>query len=57
MIKQRNESGLNFMPARSVNFWAEVRWDGAGSPVFGPTTISHLRSHQWTYALEMLLQF
>jgi hypothetical protein len=49
--------GLNFMPARSVNFRPEVRWDVAGSPVFGPTTASHLQSHQWTYAFEMLVKF
>lgn len=50
-------TGPNFMPTRSVNFRPEVRWDGAGSPVFGPTTESHLRSHQWTYAFEMLVKF
>jgi hypothetical protein len=49
--------GLNFMPARSVNFRPEIRWDVAGSPVFGPTTASHLQSHQWTYAVEMLIKF
>ena len=49
--------GVNFMPARSVNFRPEVRWDVAGSPVFGPTTASHLQSHQWTYAFEMLVKF
>jgi len=49
--------GLNFMPAHSVNFRPEVRWDVAGSPVFGPTTASRLQSHQWTYALEMLVKF
>jgi hypothetical protein len=50
-------TGPNFMPMRYVNFRPEVRWDGAGSPVFGPTTTSHLRSHQWTYAFEMLVKF
>jgi hypothetical protein len=49
--------GVNFMPTASVNFRPEVRWDGADSPVFGPTTASHLESHQWTYAVEMLLKF
>ena len=49
--------GLNFMPTRSVNFRPEVRWDVAGSAVFGPTTASHLQSHQWTYAFEMLVKF
>jgi len=49
--------GLNFMPARSVNFRPELRWDVAGSPVFGPITTSRLQSHQWTYAFEMLLKF
>ena len=48
---------LNFMPARSVNFRPEVRWRVAGSPVFGPTTASHLQSHQWTYASEVLGKF
>ena len=50
-------TGPNFMPARSVNFRPEVRWDVAGTPVFGPATASRLRSHQWTYALEMLVKF
>ena len=49
--------GVNFMPTRSVNFRPEIRWDVAGSPVFGPTTASHLQSHQWTYAFEMLIKF
>jgi hypothetical protein len=49
--------GVNFMPTHSVNFRPEVRWDVAGSPVFGPTTASHLQSHQWTYAFEMLIKF
>jgi len=49
--------GVNFMPTVSVNFRPEVRWDGADSAVFGPTTASHLQSHQWTYALEMLVKF
>jgi len=50
-------TGPNFMPTRYLNFRPEVRWDGAGSPVFGPTTESRLRSHQWTYAFEMLVKF
>jgi hypothetical protein len=50
-------TGVNFMPTQFVNFRPEVRWDGADSPVFGPTTASHLQSHQWTYALEMLVKF
>jgi len=49
--------GLNFMPTVFVNFRPEVRWDGADSPVFGPTTAAHLQSHQWTYAFEMLVKF
>jgi len=49
--------GPNFMPAPYVNFRPEIRWDGAGSPVFGPATGSHLQSHQWTYAFEMLVKF
>jgi putative OmpL-like beta-barrel porin-2 len=49
-------TGVTFMPAPSVNFRPEVRWDVAGAPVFGPTA-SHLQSHQWTYAVEMLLKF
>jgi Putative beta-barrel porin-2, OmpL-like. bbp2 len=49
--------GVNFMPTRSVNFRPEVRWDGADNAVFGPTNASHLQSHQWTYAVEMLLKF
>jgi hypothetical protein len=48
--------GPNFMPARSVNFRPEVRWDVAGSPVFGSTTTLHLQSHQWPYAFEMLVK-
>jgi len=50
-------TGINLMPAPSVNFRPEVRWDVAGAPVFGPTTTSHLQSHQWTYAVEMLVKF
>jgi len=50
-------SGVNFMPRRFLNFRPEVRWDGADNPVFGPTTALHLQSHQWTYALEMLVKF
>ena len=50
-------TGLNFMPARAINFRPEVRWDVAGGAVFGPTTGSHLQSHQWTYAFEMLAKF
>jgi hypothetical protein len=49
--------GVNFMPTSSVNFRPEVRWDAADNPVFGPTTASHLQSHQWTYAFETLVKF
>ena len=49
-------TGLNFMPSRWVNFRPEVRWDGAGKAVFGPTS-SRLQSHQWTYAFDMLVKF
>ena len=49
--------GVNFMPTRPVNFLPEVRWDAADNPVFGPTTASHLQSHQWTYAFETLVKF
>jgi Putative beta-barrel porin-2, OmpL-like. bbp2 len=49
--------GPNFMPSRSVNFRPEVRWDIAGRPVFGPATPAHLQSHQWTFALDMLVKF
>jgi hypothetical protein len=44
------------MPTRYLNFRPEVRWDGAGSPVLGPTTTSHLRRHQWTYVFELLVK-
>ena len=49
--------GINFMPLRSLNFRPEVRWDGADSPVFGPSSASHLQSHQWTFAFDMLVKF
>ena len=49
--------GFNFMPARSVNFRPEVRWDVASRPVFGPAMSPHLRSHQWTFAFDMLVKF
>jgi Putative beta-barrel porin-2, OmpL-like. bbp2 len=50
-------TGINYMPTRFVNFRPEIRWDVAGHPVFGPTMASHLQSHQWTYAFEMLVKF
>lgn len=50
-------AGINFMPARSVNFRPEVRWDGADAYVFGPESAPNLRNHQWTCAVEMLLKF
>jgi hypothetical protein len=36
---------------------AKVRWDMASSPVFGPIGSSNLQSHQWTFALDILLKF
>jgi len=49
--------GPNYMPARMINFRPEVRWDVASNPVFGPTGSTHLKSHQWTAAVEMLIKF
>jgi Putative beta-barrel porin-2, OmpL-like. bbp2 len=50
-------AGVNFMPARMINFRPEVRWDVAGNPVFGPVTSTNLTTHQWSGAVEMLLKF
>jgi len=50
-------AGVNFMPARMINFRPEVRWDVAGNPVFGPTGTRNPTSHQWSGAVEMLLKF
>ncbi|MBV8071406.1 MAG: outer membrane beta-barrel protein [Acidobacteriaceae bacterium] len=50
-------AGVNFMPTRAVNFRPEVRWDVAGSAVFGPTVGPRLHSNQWTYAIDMLIKF
>jgi len=49
--------GLNYMPAAAVNFRPEIRWDGAGSAAFGPTTALALQHNQWTYAFDMLVKF
>jgi hypothetical protein len=49
--------GLNFMPARSVNFRPEIRWDIASRPVFGPAGSARLQGHQWTFAFDMLVKF
>ena len=49
--------GANFMPARSVNFRPELRWDIASRPVFGPATSARLQGHQWTFAFDMLVKF
>lgn len=49
--------GLNYMPARAINFRPEIRWDGADSAVFGPTTASALHHNQWTYSFDMLVKF
>jgi hypothetical protein len=50
-------TGVNIMPARAINFRPEVRWDAAGSPVFGSTGSPKLQSHQWTFAFDMVLKF
>ena len=50
-------TGVNFMPARMINFRPELRWDIAGTPVFGPTSTLNPKSHQWSGAVEMLLKF
>jgi len=50
-------AGVNFMPARMINFRPELRWDVAGNPVFGPAGTLNPKSHQWSGAVEMLLKF
>ena len=50
-------TGINFMPIPALNFRPEIRWDVAGSPVFGPTSSGHLRRDQWTFAFDTLLKF
>ena len=49
--------GPNYMPTRMVNFRPEVRWDVASNAVFGSAGAQNPKSHQWTYALEMLVKF
>jgi hypothetical protein len=50
-------AGINFMPARTINFRPEVRWDVAANPVFSPTTSTNLKTQQWSGAVEMLFKF
>jgi Putative beta-barrel porin-2, OmpL-like. bbp2 len=50
-------TGVNFMPARMVNFRPELRWDVAAKSVFGPAMSTNLKSHQWSGAVEMLVKF
>jgi Putative beta-barrel porin-2, OmpL-like. bbp2 len=49
--------GANVMPTWMIKFRPEIRWDVASDPVFGRTSHDRLQSHQWTGAIEMLVEF
>jgi len=40
-----------------INFRPEGRWDVAGNPVFGAAGTRSPKSHQWTFAFDMLVKF
>jgi hypothetical protein len=48
--------GVNIMPIPALNFRPEIRWDVAGSPVFGPASHA-LHRNQLTFAFDILLKF
>jgi len=50
-------AGPNVMPSRMINFRPEGRWDVAGNPVFGDAGTPSSKSHQWTFAFDMLVKF